>query len=84
MDIEEVLLALAGVSPWYRLKPEAGSVRVLLPGHPIEDRGSLSESIRAELHRRFSLGCSVEFVPDLGYSGGKLLRVIGERSGGGP
>ncbi|MBI4611516.1 MAG: phenylacetate--CoA ligase family protein [Candidatus Rokubacteria bacterium] len=84
LDIEEVLLALPGVSPWYRLKPEAGSVRVLLPGPPIEDRGSLSESIRAELHRRFGLACSVEFVPDLGYSGGKLLRVIGEQSGGGP
>lgn len=82
-ELEEVLLGLPEVSPWYRLKVDAGSLRVLLPERPVEDRDALSESIRMELDRRFGLACSVEFVRDLGYSGGKLVRVMPDRSRGG-
>lgn len=76
LELEEVLLSLPGVSPWYRLKPEARSLRVLLPESHQEDPGSFAELIRSEIGRCFSLPCSVEFVKDLGYSGGKALRVI--------
>ena len=81
LELEEVLLSLPGISPWYRLKPEARSLRLLLPEPHQEDPSSLAELIRSEIGRRLNLNCSVEFVKDLGYSGGKLVRMIQEESG---
>lgn len=76
LELDEVLLSLSGVSPWYRLQPEAGGLRVLLPAVPDGDRESVVESVQANLDRRFGLASAVEFRGDLGYSGGKLIRVI--------
>lgn len=76
LELDEVLLSLPGVSPWYRLKPEARGLRVLLPESSNADLHSLTGSIPREMDRCFGMECSVEFVKDLGYSGGKLLRVI--------
>lgn len=76
LELEEVLLGLPGVSPWYRLKPEARPLRVLLPELRQGDPGSLRELILDEIGRCLRVNCSVEFVKDLGYSGGKAVRVI--------
>lgn len=76
LELEEALLNLPGVSPWYRLKPEVDSLRVILPEPCEGDQASLARSVRGEIERRFRVACRVEFTKEHGYTGGKLIRVV--------
>jgi phenylacetate-CoA ligase len=74
-EVEDVLLGLDGVSPWFRLVPGRETLGVLLPQAPSTGPG---REVVATLAGRLGLESEVAFVPPEPYPGGKLLRVVRE------
>jgi phenylacetate-CoA ligase len=74
IDIEDGLLSLPEVSPWFQLKPGANVLRVLLPATNT-DAKHVEKQVCDWVGQHMNVDCIVDYVKVPAYGGGKLLRL---------
>lgn len=80
-DIEEGLLAIPEVSPWFRLRATEHELCVLLPGTDPTVAARAGELVRTWVTRHLGVDCIVDHSTSRSYTGGKFLRIARETKG---